>query len=138
MTAETLSSFYEERFLSRPHRRLNLMPYQRLALGVLLFDIARADNEIAESEVEVIRDILHSTLGFSEAECQDLILSAEAMSEHSGSLRQAIDIVSEFITPAQRNALDSMLKRVARADGHVTRSEKAHTRKIERWLGLVR
>ena len=102
----------------------------RLATGVLLFEIVRADGKVAEAERTVMRTALQSTFGMSSAECDELMKTAEEQSRTATSLYEFTSVIDAEFTNEQKKRIVELLWLVAFADGAKDFTEEHLVRKI--------
>ena len=77
----------------------------RLAAGVLLFEIVRADGKVTDSERTVMRASLQGTFGLGSAECDELMTLAEEQSRTATSLYEFTSVIDAVFPNDQKNSL---------------------------------
>ena len=102
----------------------------RLAAGVLLFEIVRADHRIEDSERTVMRTALQSTFGLAADETEEVMRLAEEQSRSAGSLYEFTSQVDAAFDADQKKRVVEMLWLVAFADGKKDAHEEHMVRKI--------
>lgn len=102
----------------------------RLAAGVLLFEIVRADGKVEDAERAVMRTSLLSTFGLSVAECDDLMKAAEQQSRTATSLFEFTSVIDGEFDAEQKKRIVELLWLAAFADGAKDASEEHLVRKI--------
>lgn len=102
----------------------------RLAAGVLLFEIVRADHRIEESERTVMRTALQSTFDLAAEETEEIMRLAEEQSRSAGSLYEFTSQVDSAFDPDQKKRVVELLWLVAFADGQKDAHEEHMVRKI--------
>ena len=102
----------------------------RLAAGVLLFEIVRADHRIEDSERTVMRTALQSTFGVAAEETAEIMRLAEEQSRSAGSLYEFTSQVDAAFDADQKKRVVEMLWLVAFADGNKDPHEEHMVRKI--------
>lgn len=102
----------------------------RLAAGVLLFEIVRADHRIEDSERTVMRTALQSTFGLAAEETEEIMRLAEEQSRSAGSLYEFTSQVDAAFDADQKKRVVEMLWLVAFADGKKDAHEEHMVRKI--------
>ena len=102
----------------------------RLAAGVLLFEIVRADHRIEDSERTVMRTALHSTFDLAADETEEVMRLAEEQSRSAGSLYEFTSQVDAAFDADQKKRVVEMLWLVAFADGKKDAHEEHMVRKI--------
>jgi uncharacterized tellurite resistance protein B-like protein len=102
----------------------------RLAAGVLLFEIVRADHRIEDSERTVMRTALQSTFDLAADETEEVMRLAEEQSRSAGSLYEFTSQVDAAFDADQKKRVVEMLWLVAFADGKKDAHEEHMVRKI--------
>jgi len=102
----------------------------RLAAGVLLFEIVRADHRIEDSERTVMRTALQSTFDLVAEETEEIMRLAEEQSRSAGSLYEFTSQVDAAFDADQKKRVVEMLWLVAFADGKKDAHEEHMVRKI--------
>ncbi len=102
----------------------------RLAAGVLLFEVVRADNKVEEAERTVMRTALQSTFSLSPEQTVEIMRSAEEHSRTASSLFEFTSNVDGAFTAGQKKRVVELLWLVAFADGMKDASEEHMVRKI--------
>ena len=102
----------------------------RLAAGVLLFEIVRADHRIEDSERTVMRTSLQSTFDLAADETEEVMRLAEEQSRSAGSLYEFTSQVDAAFDADQKKRVVEMLWLVAFADGKKDAHEEHMVRKI--------
>jgi uncharacterized tellurite resistance protein B-like protein len=102
----------------------------RLAAGVLLFEIVRADRRIEETERTVMRTALQGTFNLTPLETEEIVSLAEEQSRAAGSLYEFTSQVDRAFTPEQKKRVVELLWLVAFADGAKDAQEEHMVRKI--------
>ena len=102
----------------------------RLAAGVLLFEIVRADGQVTEAERTVMRASLQGTFGLSAGESDELMGVAEHQSRTATSLYEFTSVIDGEFSNDQKKRIVELLWLVAFADGAKDASEEHMVRKI--------
>ena len=102
----------------------------RLAAGVLLFEIMRADNKVEDSERTVMRTALQSTFNLTTEETAEIMRLAEEQSRSAGSLYEFTSVVDGAFSAEQKKRVVELLWLVAFADGTKDAQEEHMVRKI--------
>jgi uncharacterized tellurite resistance protein B-like protein len=102
----------------------------RLAAGVLLFEIVRADHRVEDSERTVMRTALQSAFGLAAEETEEIMRLAEEQSRSAGSLYEFTSQVDAAFDADQKKRVVEMLWLVAFADGKKDAHEEHMVRKI--------
>ena len=109
---------------SVPHDEL------RMAAAALIVEMARADFDEAEVELERARDLLAERYALSPADAVELIQAAQEESDHSASLFRFTHLVNQHLDPGEKLAVMAMLWDVAYADGRLDKHEDALMHKL--------
>ena len=102
----------------------------RLAAGVLLFEVVRADHKIEESERTVMRASLQSTFGLGAKETEEIMRLAEEQSRAAGSIYEFTTQVDTAFDADQKKRVVELLWLVAFADGAKNAHEEHIIRRI--------
>jgi uncharacterized tellurite resistance protein B-like protein len=102
----------------------------RLAAGVLLFEVVRADHKIEESEKTVMRAALQSTFGLAAQETEEIMRLADEQSRAAGSLYEFTAQVDTAFDADQKKRVVELLWLVAFADGAKDAHEEHMIRRI--------
>lgn len=102
----------------------------RLAAGVLLFEVVRADNKVEEAERTVMRTALQSTFNLDSDESEEVMRLAEAQSREAISLFEFTSLVDGAFSPEEKKRVVELLWLVAFADGTKDPREEQMVRKI--------
>ena len=102
----------------------------RLAAGVLLFEIMRADNKVEDSERTVMRTALQSTFNLTTEETAEIMRLAEEQSRTAASLYEFTSLIDGAFSAEQKKRVVELLWLVAFADGTKDAQEEHMVRKI--------
>jgi uncharacterized tellurite resistance protein B-like protein len=102
----------------------------RLAVAVLLLEIALSDFETAQQEKQTIIDIVKGKFGLSEREADELISLAQEEHHASTDYFQFTRLINDHYDPKQKVALVESLWRVAFADGILHHYEEHVIRRL--------
>lgn len=102
----------------------------RLAAGVLLFEIVRADGKVEEAERTVMRTALQSTFNLNPDETAEIMRLSEEQSRNAVELFEFTSLVDRAFTPEEKKRVVELLWLVAFADGVKDASEEHMVRKI--------
>ena len=107
-----------------------------IAAGVLMLEIARADDEIDDLEKEVVingvKNILHKT----SHEINDIFQKVIAVVEESVSFFEFTSLINDSCSRQEKYDLLVILWKVAYADGQLDKYEEYYIRKIKDLLYL--
>ncbi|MBK5257116.1 MAG: TerB family tellurite resistance protein [Vicinamibacteria bacterium] len=102
----------------------------RLAAGVLLFEIVRADHKVEDAERMVMRTALQSTFNLNAEESADIMRLSEEQSRTAISIFEFTSLLDGAFSPEQKKRVVELLWLVAFADGKKDASEEHMVRKI--------
>jgi uncharacterized tellurite resistance protein B-like protein len=104
------------------------------ALAVLLIEVARSDDLVAEQERSVIARMLARRFDLSSDDVAKLLAAARQSALHATDLYRFTRVVVENFTEAERVAVIEMLWEVAYSDGMLSGDEDALIRRV---AGLI-
>ncbi|GMR07848.1 MAG: hypothetical protein BMS9Abin26_0852 [Gammaproteobacteria bacterium] len=102
----------------------------RLATAALLIEMARADDQLVEGEMQAVTDSVQMTFELSDDECQALLELAEEEVRQSASLFDFTRLVDRGFTNQQKIHVVELLWRVAYSDNHLDKYEEHLLRKL--------
>lgn len=102
----------------------------RLAVALLLLDVARADMEVTEEERLVARRLLERFFPVSPEEAEALLAAAQREAEHSTSLYPFTSLIKRECDLDERARIVGMLWKVSSADGRIDAHEEHLVRKV--------
>ncbi len=102
----------------------------RLAAGVLLFEIARADHTVEDAERMVMRTALQSTFNLDAEESAEIMRLSEEQSRNAISIFEFTTLLDGAFSPDQKKRVVELLWLVAFADGKKDATEEHMVRKI--------
>ena len=94
-----------------------------LAVAVLMVEMARADNNLADAEEREIRDQLQGAFGLNAASAEQLVLRAHDTVEDAVSLHEFTRVVHEGMDYAEKQRVMKMLWQVALTDRNLDKYE---------------
>lgn len=100
--------------------RANRIP---IAACVLLLEMAKADDEFAQSELHKIRDILKSGLNLPESEIDGILAIAEREQEEATDLWAYTNLINENFDKPEKLKLIEMIWKIAYSDGRLDQYE---------------
>ena len=129
---QSIKRFFEERVAAEaaeesPETREHGL---QLAAAALLFEIVRADAEVKEEELTVVRAAIQGTFGLSKEETDELVRLAEEESRQATSLYEFTQLIDQAFTPEQKKRVVELLWLVAFADSEKHAHEEHLVRKI--------
>ncbi|MGD2118182.1 MAG: TerB family tellurite resistance protein [Chromatiales bacterium] len=102
----------------------------RLATGALLIEMARADYDVKDIELDHILQILQSHFSLSDVETSQLLELANNRADDSTTYHNFTSLINQHYSPEQKVQLIEMLWQVAYADRHIEKYEDYLVRKI--------
>jgi uncharacterized tellurite resistance protein B-like protein len=102
----------------------------RLAAGILLVEVSRADSVISEEERTVMRAALQGTFELAKQETEELLALAERQSRETASLYEVTHLVDETLGAEQKKRIVELLWLVSFADGQKHELEEHLIRRI--------
>ncbi|HLW75201.1 MAG TPA: TerB family tellurite resistance protein [Gammaproteobacteria bacterium] len=126
----SLVSFLEKRFA--PQAGMSPLPQEplRVATAALLVEMARADFDEADTELERARELLTERYRFAAEEAAELLEVAQRESDHSVSLFRFTHLINQHLEMPDKLKLMDMLWDVAYADGRLDKHEDALMHKL--------
>ena len=101
-----------------------------LAAAVLMIEISLADENIGDSEYEIIKNIFLVQFHLDEAEIDELISLAENEVDHAVSLHEFSETINNELSATEKINIIENLWRVAYADAYLHKYEEYYIRKI--------
>lgn len=98
--------------------------------ALLLFEVARIDQDIDEAELATIRRAVASASRLPDTEIDEIVETAMADADSTVSLHAHIDLVNRHFDKAARLDLVEAMWRVAYADGDLDKYEEHTIRKL--------
>ncbi len=102
----------------------------QIATGALLIELARADFDIADQELEAIADALQECFGLNTTETDDLIRLAEKKVQGAHDYYQFTSLINDSFAPEEKIRLVELMWDVAYTDGRIDKYEDHLIRKI--------
>ena len=109
---------------------------KRMAAAVLLVEISRADMQMAEAELAVVRETLAQQFGLSRQDVDALLREARTEQDNSVSMQPYVAALNASASHEEKRALLQALWRVAYADGVLDQYEEHMMRRISELLFL--
>ncbi len=104
------------------------------AVAILLMEVARADYDIAEDELEIISSALVEDFGLTSADARELVEHAVAEVDDSTGFFPFVRVLNDRMSPAERCRVVETLWRVALADDEKHHLEESIIRQIAELL----
>jgi len=102
----------------------------RLAVALLLLDVARADMEVSAEERQVARQLLERFFPVSPDQAQALVDAAQREAEQATSLYPFTSLINRECDMEERVRIVGMLWKVSSADGKIDAHEEHLVRKV--------
>ena len=102
----------------------------RMAVALLLLDVARADTEITVEERQVARQLLERFFPISSDQAQTLVDAAQHAAEQATSLYPFTSVIKRECDLDERTRIVEMLWKVSSADGRIDAHEEHLVRKV--------
>jgi len=102
----------------------------RLAVALLLLDVARADMEVTAEERQVARQLLERFFPVSPDQAQALVDTAQREAEQATSLYPFTSLINRECDLEERASIVGMLWNVSCADGKIDAHEEHLVRKM--------
>ncbi|MGE5625061.1 MAG: TerB family tellurite resistance protein [Bacillota bacterium] len=126
----SLVSFLEQRFAPVPGVPSVAPTDLRVATAALLVEMARADFDEAEVELQKVGELLAERYGLEGQDATALIAAARAESDHAVSLFRFTHLINQHLEMPDKQQLMDMLWDVAYADGRLDKHEDALMHKL--------
>ena len=102
----------------------------RIAAAALLVEMARADFNEEETELDRARELLAERYGLTPEAAGELLAMARSESDHTVSLFRFTHLINQHLEMPEKLALMGMLWEVAYADGRLDKHEDALMHKL--------
>lgn len=109
-------------------------PTLELATAALLFEVARADYHLDDSEVALLRELLQRRFGLKDADLDELMRLAQEEADSAVDHYQFVSLIKEHFDYAQRCELVRMMWRLSLADGEQHHLEEHRIRRLAELL----
>ncbi|MCW4150578.1 MULTISPECIES: TerB family tellurite resistance protein [Halomonadaceae] len=126
---DTIQEFFQ-RTLVQPEQRDNRTITLELASAALLFEIARADYDTSDAELEALRRMLLQRYQLSEADVDELMALAQDEVEDAVDHYQFVSLIKDHYDYEQRCELVALMWQLAWADGSVDALEEHRIRRL--------
>ncbi len=104
------------------------------AVAILLMEVARADFDVAEDELSIIRRAMVEDFGMSQIEADDLVTHAASEVDDSTGFFPFVRVLNDHLGPADRRRVVEMLWEVAYADAGKHHLEESIIRHVAELL----
>ncbi|MEE8118409.1 MAG: TerB family tellurite resistance protein [Gammaproteobacteria bacterium] len=102
----------------------------KLATATLMIEMARADFDESENELQFVEKTLAQHFDLSDGETSALIEQANQRADHAISLHEFTRLLHEELNDAEKGQIVELLWRVAYADGRLDKYEDHLVRKV--------
>lgn len=109
-------------------------PTLELATAALLFEVARADYHLDDSEVALLRELLQRRFGLEDADLDELMRLAREEADSAVDHYQFVSLIKAHFDYAQRCELVRMMWRLSLADGEQHHLEEHRIRRLAELL----
>ena len=103
---------------------------KQLAIAALLVEVAMADHQFSEAEVQNIGEILKRKFTLSPEELRELISLAKHETNHATSLHQFTQLINQYCNQEEKFNLMKAMWEMAYADGNLDKYEDYIIRKV--------
>jgi uncharacterized tellurite resistance protein B-like protein len=110
----------------------------RRATAVLMLDVALADKEFCDSELERLQALAESHFDLGHDEAADLIEEARTEAEHLVSLHEFTHLLHNHLSEEEKARIVGLLWEIAYTDGHLDKYENSLVLKISDLLYVSR
>ncbi|MFI9651789.1 tellurite resistance TerB family protein [Guyparkeria halopsychrophila] len=104
------------------------------AVAILLMEVARADFDVADDELAIIRQAMVDDFGMTATEADDLVDHAAREVDDSTGFFPFVRVLNDRLGPAERSRVIEMLWEVAYADAGKHHLEESIIRQIAELL----
>ncbi|QNI04158.1 TerB family tellurite resistance protein [Halomonas sp. SH5A2] len=126
---DTIQQFFQ-RTLSHPEQRENQTITLERASAALLFEIARADHDTSDAELEALRRMLLQRYQLSETDVDELMALARDEVENAVDHYQFVSLIKDEYGYDRRCELVALMWQLAWADGSVDALEEHRIRRL--------
>jgi uncharacterized tellurite resistance protein B-like protein len=102
----------------------------QLAAAALLVEMSRADYVVGDAERQTMTHVLHTALGISTSEIEQLINLAHTSADRATSLYEFTSLINDHYSKQQKLALILSMWRVAYADDDLNKYEERLIRQV--------
>jgi uncharacterized tellurite resistance protein B-like protein len=103
---------------------------KQLAVAALLVEVAMADHQFSETELDNLGTILNRKFSLSQDELAELINLAKNETNHATSLHQFTQLINQHCTTEEKFKLTKAMWEMAYADGDLNKYEDYIIRKV--------
>lgn len=117
---------------------LNHQTALNMAAAVLMIDVARADDDIDQSEFDRIRRLIETRFDFMPEQAAELLEAATEKAEELVSVHEFTQVLHQHLDEDEKARIVGMLWEIAYADGTLNKYEDALILKISDLLYVSR
>ena len=130
---DAIQRFFNET-LAQPDGANPPAPSLELATAALLFEVARADYHLDDSEVALLRELLQRRFALADADLDELMRLAREEADSAVDHYQFVSLIKAHFDYAQRFELVRMMWRLSLADGEQHHLEEHRIRRLAELL----
>ncbi|MDZ7853012.1 MAG: TerB family tellurite resistance protein [Halomonas sp.] len=131
---DSIQRFFNDFIVTEDKGKDAPTPTLELATAALLFEVARADYHLDESEVALLRDQLRRRFTLEETDLDELLQLAREEAESAVDHYQFVSLIKEHFDYAQRCELVRMMWSLSLADGEQHHLEEHRIRRLAELL----
>ncbi|MGM0984177.1 MAG: TerB family tellurite resistance protein [Pseudomonadota bacterium] len=131
---DSIQRFFNDFMVTEAGGKSASAPTLELATAALLFEVARADYHLDDSEVALLRDQLRRRFSLEETDLDELLQLAREEAESAVDHYQFVSLVKEHFDYAQRCELVRMMWSLSLADGEQHHLEEHRIRRLAELL----
>jgi len=125
-----IQAFFEKNFIMDGSPAVPVEQQLNMAAAALMIEMMLQDDQIDDSEIATVKNMLTQQFNLSETEAQDLYELAEAEKHQATDYHQFTSLIAEHYSQPQKIQLIESLWRVAFADNVLDKYEEHMVRKI--------
>lgn len=110
----------------------------QIATGVLLLEMAGADQDYAPEEVRTIFSIMEKHFGIADNDTLELMEQADKLRQEPGKLDEFVKVVNENFSDKQKQLILAMIWKVIIADELIEKYEQRFAAELRQRLQLSR
>ncbi|WP_280545723.1 TerB family tellurite resistance protein [Halomonas sp. 11-S5] len=129
----SIQRFFQQA-LAEPEAQRDDAPTLELAAAALLFEVARADYHLDDSEVALLRQLLQRRLDLADADLDALMRMAREEAESAVDHYQFVSLIKQHYDYGRRVELVRMMWMLALADGEQHHLEEHRIRRLAELL----
>ena len=126
---KTLKEYFESALLHK-NQSTDKIHSLELSAAVLMVEIALADSQLENEELDTIKNILHVHFNLDAEETEKIITLGQKEVDHAVSLYDYTRILNDKLSAEEKTGIIEMLWRVAAADVVIDKYEEYYIRKV--------